>query len=148
MVMGVLSDSEVLDYMKDGKLKIEPFASESLGPAGYDLRLGSSLLASPGKCMLAHTLELLEIGASICGQIFLRSSFAREGLVGNFALVDPGFRGQLTLPIINMGLVPVELKEGERIAQIVFHKLDRLPNKTYSGKYQNSLGAVGSKRHM
>jgi len=146
MNMGVLSDCEILEYINEGKLKIDPLAKESLGPAGYDLRSGSYITISSGRCILAHTMEFLEIGESLCGQIFLRSSFAREGVIGSFAFVDPGFRGQLTLSIVNMGPIPVKIGEGERIAQIIFHKLDRLPNKTYSGKYQNSLGAVESKR--
>jgi dCTP deaminase len=146
MGMTVLSDLTILEYIQSGRLLIDPFSQQSLGPSGYDLRSASPLSISPGGHQLAHTLETVEVGSMVCGQLFLRSSFAREGLLGSFALVDPGFRGQLTLSLSNMGSSPIEVDEGERLAQIIFTKLDREPQKTYSGRYQNSSGAVASRR--
>jgi len=144
--MGVLSDSEILEYIERGWLRIDPFSEGSLGAAGYDLRSGSPLSLLPGTYCLAHTTERIELSGRICGQLLLRSSFAREGLVGSFALVDPGFRGQLTLSLSNFGPQAISIGEGERLAQVVFMKMSRLPKKSYSGRYQDSTGAVGSRR--
>jgi dCTP deaminase len=135
-----------MEYIENSMLRIEPFSADSLGPAGYDLRAGSNISIPPAGCVLVHTLEFVELGSMVCGDLFLRSSFAREGIIGSFALVDPGFRGQLTLSLTNMGQGAVDIAEGERLAQIVFLKLDRPPKKIYSGRYQNSKGAVASKR--
>ena len=144
--MTVLSNSDILAHLQSGGLKIEPFASESLSSAGYDLRSGVAVKIMPGGTSLVHTMETVELGPSICGQLFIRSSVAREGLLGSFALVDPGFRGQLTLLLANLGPSAVGIARGERLAQIVFVKLHKVSTKPYSGRYQNSVGTMGSKR--
>lgn len=146
--MTILSDAEILECLCSGELRIDPFSDKSLSPAGYDLRNGASTAIDVGKQSLLHTMEHLEMGPSICGQIYIRSSFAREGLVGSFAFIDPGFKGQLTLAFINMGISRVEIAEGERIAQVVFNKMGSSSSKPYSGRYQNSIGTVSSKRNF
>jgi dCTP deaminase len=146
--MTILSDAEILECLCSGELRIDPFSDKSLSPAGYDLRNGASTAIDVGKQSLLHTMERLEMGPSICGQIYIRSSFAREGLVGSFAFIDPGFKGQLTLVFINMGISRVEIAEGERIAQVVFNKMGSSSSKPYSGRYQNSTGTVSSKRNF
>jgi dCTP deaminase len=143
-----LSDVEILECLHSGELRIDPFSDKSLCPAGYDLRNGAPIAIDIGKQGLLHTMERLEVGPSICGQIYIRSSFAREGLVGSFAFIDPGFKGQLTLAFVNMGGSTVKILEGERIAQVVFNKMARSSSKPYSGKYQNSTGTVSSKRNF
>lgn len=148
MDMAVLSDLQIMEHLRNGGLGIEPFSQESLGPAGYDLRSAASIAIPPTGHQLAHTMEVVEAGPMVCGQLFLRSSFAREGLVGSFALVDPGFRGQLTLSLANMGPSTVKVDKGERLAQIVFMKLGGKPQKIYSGRYQGSAGAVASRRRF
>jgi len=78
---------------------------------------------------------------------YIRSSLAREGIIGSFAVVDPGFRGQLTLNLHNVSEKEIRLKEGERIVQIVFHRLGSAAKKGYNGSYQNSKGIVSSRRN-
>lgn len=145
-IMATLSDTGILSCIKAGELRIEPFAEPSLSSAGYDLRCGAAVAVPPGGHALIHTVERLELCPSLCGQMFIRSSFAREGAVGSFALVDPGFRGQLTLCIVNMGTKPLAINEGERVAQIVFHRLETPSSEPYSGRYQGSVGTVESRR--
>jgi dCTP deaminase len=75
--------------------------------------------------------------------MFTRSSFARRGILGSFGFVDAGFRGQLTLSFYNSSSDPLKLKAGDRIAQIVFHRIDQPVERNYeqrSGNYQNSSG--------
>jgi len=146
--MTILSGSDILAYIQKGELKITPFASESLSSAGYDLRSGVDVKIMPGGHVLVHTMEFVELGPSVCGQLSIRSSFAREGLLGSFALVDPGFRGQLTLMLANLGSTPVGIAKGERLAQIVFVRLSKASEKPYSGRYQDSIGTIRSKRNF
>jgi dCTP deaminase len=148
MTMATLSDRDLLAAIKCGSLKIDPFSEEALSPAGYDLRAGEVFTISRGMIELVHTMERVELPADLCGQLFIRSSFAREGLVGSFALVDPGFRGQLTLAFLNMGKGDVVIAKGERIAQLVLGRLETPAKKPYSGRYQDSKGSVGSKRNF
>ncbi|MGQ9759729.1 MAG: dCTP deaminase domain-containing protein [Candidatus Methanomethylicaceae archaeon] len=121
--MTVLSDRDIMKYLKEGLLKIEPLSIDSISPSGHDLRSAVSTRIEPGSMCLLHSMETVELSPCICGQIFIRSSFAREGLFGSFALVDPGFRGQLTLSISNLGKMPIQIGEGEKIAQLVFMNL-------------------------
>jgi len=83
----------------------------------------------------------------VTAYLHIRSSLAREGVIGSFAVVDPGFRGQLTLNLHNVSEKEVTLREGERIVQIVFHNLGSAARKGYSGSYQNSEGVVSSRRN-
>ena len=95
---------------------------------------------------LVATLETVELDLNLTAYLHIRSSLAREGIIGSYAVVDPGFRGQLTLNFHNVSEKEVTLGEGERIVQIVFHKLGNTAKRGYGGSYQNSKGIVTSKR--
>ena len=145
--MTVLSDTEILENLKTGEIKLEPTdLSACLNPAGYDLRCAKTAVLKPKQYVLVATLETVELGLNVAAFMYIRSSLAREGLIGSFAVVDPGFRGQLTLNLHNVSDKEVTLYEGERIVQIVFHSLGSSANKGYNGSYQNSKGIVSSRR--
>jgi dCTP deaminase len=143
----VLSDEEILEHLKNGEIKLEPFELSSLNPAGYDLRASKDVVLQPKQYELVATLETVELGLEVAAFMYIRSSLAREGVIGSFAVVDPGFRGQLTLNLHNVSEKEVKLRKGERIVQIVFHKLGGTAKKGYSGSYQNSKGIVTSRRN-
>ncbi len=144
----MLSDIEIRDYLRTGEIKLEPSnTSECLNPAGYDLRCSKKVVLKPKQYELVATMETVELGVNVVAFLHIRSSLAREGIVGSFAVVDPGFRGQLTLNLHNVSSKEIILNEGERIVQIVFHKLGTSAHKGYAGLYQNSKGVVSSKRN-
>jgi dCTP deaminase len=143
----VLSDVEILEHLENGEVKLEPFERSCLNPAGYDLRCSQNVVLKPRQYELVATLETVELGLSVAAFMHIRSSLAREGIIGSFAVVDPGFRGQLTLNLCNVSEKEVTLKEGERIVQIVFHSLGSAAQKGYDGSYQNSKGIVSSRRN-
>ena len=142
----MLSDEEILEHLKRGEIKITPFETFCLNPAGYDLRSSSEVVIKPKQYELTATLETVELGLKVTASLHIRSSLAREGIIGSFAVVDPGFRGQLTLNFHNVGEKEIIIRKGEPIVQIVFHKLGSTARKGYSGLYQNSRGIVPSKR--
>jgi len=143
----VLSDTEILEHLDNGEVKLEPFESSCLNPAGYDLRCSKKVILKPKHYELVATLETVELGLSVTAYLHIRSSLAREGVIGSFAVVDPGFRGQLTLNLHNVSEKEVTLGKGERIVQIVFHNLGSTAKKGYNGSYQNSKGIVSSRRN-
>jgi dCTP deaminase len=143
----VLSDKEILDHLKKGEIKISPFEASCLNPAGYDLRSSSEVVIKPKQYELTATLESVELGLDVTASLHIRSSLAREGVIGSFAVVDPGFRGQLTLNLHNDGEKEITIRRGEPIVQIVFHRLGSPARKGYGRIYQNSRGVVPSKRH-
>ena len=143
----MLSDEEILERLKKGEVKLEPFEPSCLNPAGYDLRSLKNVVLKPKHYELAATLETVELGLDVTAYLHIRSSLAREGVIGSFAVVDPGFRGQLTLNLHNVSEKTITLGAGERIVQIVFHELGSTAKKGYSGSYQNSKGIVTSRRN-
>jgi dCTP deaminase len=143
----VLSDAEILEHLRTGEIGLEPSdLSACLNPAGYDLRCSKTVVLKPRQYELVATLETVELGLSVVAFLHIRSSLAREGVIGSFAVVDPGFRGQLTLNLCNVSEKEITLREGERIVQIVFHNLGSAAEKGYDGSYQNSKGIVSSRR--
>lgn len=143
----MLSDTEILEHLKSGEVKLEPFEPSCLNPAGYDLRSLKRVVLEPIHYELVATLETVELGLGVTAYLHIRSSLAREGVIGSFAVVDPGFRGQLTLNLHNVSEKTITIGEKERIVQIVFHKLGSTAKKGYSGSYQNSKGIVTSRRN-
>lgn len=78
-----------------------------------------------------------------------RSSIGRMGLfIQNAGWVDPGFEGQITLELFNANRLPIRLKAGRRICQLVFAQMDRKTGNVYQGKYQGQRNAVGSRIHL
>ena len=139
---------EILDSLRSGEIKLEPSnLSSCLNPAGYDLRCSKTVILKPKQFMLVSTLECVELSLNITASLHIRSSLAREGVIGSFAIVDPGFRGQLTLNLHNVNDKELTLGEGERIVQIVFHRLGNVAKKGYNGSYQDSKGIVLSRRN-
>src|SRR6266705_4623021 len=140
-----LSDNEISGAIKTGQFRITP-RNPKLNPAGIDLRADQSLVLRPGQRALVATIERVELSEKFLGILHIRSSLAREGIVASLALVDPGFRGQLTVSLHNAGDRFVSLRKGERFIQLSLLRLGRPATQTYAGKYQNSRGIVESRR--
>jgi dCTP deaminase len=141
-----LSDAEIRDALSAKNLVIDPLDETSLNPAGYDLRLSAEVALAPSEHRLVATMERVELGRDLVGILHVRSSLAREGILASLALVDPGFRGQLTISLFNSGRKMIQLKLGERFLQLTLLRLGRQAAAKYEGRYQDSLGVVGSRR--
>jgi dCTP deaminase len=126
----------------DGRdLVITPFSRECLQPASYDLRVAHDMVLPRGSCSLVPTLEWVELPMDLAATLRCRSSFGRKGIMIGAGFVDPGFRGQLTLCLVNMGAEEVPLIQNNRVVQMIIHEVkggDRL----YEGRYQDSHGVI------
>lgn len=151
--MGALTDGTIRELVKQGLLIEENFIEKNLTPNGYDLTIGeikvnhdeiSSESTVPANTrFIVSSREYMNLTNDVIGMIWIRSSYARKGVLGSFGLVDAGFRGNLTLTFFNSSPDPLEIKGGDRIAQIVFVRLESTVDKSYSersGNYQNSRG--------
>jgi len=141
----VLSDKEITFAIKSGELRILP-SEFRLNPAGVDLRIDRDIHLEPKQQLLVASMERVELSNGIVGFLHLRSSLAREGLFASLALVDPGFRGQLTVSLYNSGDSAVNLGKGERFIQLSLLRLGKPAINKYAGRYQNSSGVVASRR--
>lgn len=112
--------------------------------------LGDHLMLHPGQFILGSTLEFIRMPNHMIGQVLGRSSWARLGLiVATAVVVQPGFGGVLTLELVNMGNVPMKLRPGLRIAQLMVWELDEATDRPYepSSKYGSPIGPEPSRLH-
>ncbi len=154
--MSVLSDTDIMKYMKEEKLGLEPFISKNLTPNGYDLSIEEvymkkndenvtdGLAVVPAMTWFAiSTKEFVKMGAEITAQLWIRSSYARKGVMASFGKVDAGFHGTLTISCFNASDQDLEIPIGDRFCQIVFEKMESIPSELYdkkSGNYHKQRG--------
>ncbi|MCX6694403.1 MAG: dCTP deaminase [Methanomicrobiales archaeon] len=139
-------DSDEVDkecLLPPGCLAIRPFSPTCLQPASYDLRVRDAVILSRGICTLVPTLEWVEFPADLAATLRCRSSYGRRGLIVTGGFVDPGFRGQLTLCLINLGPEDLVLHKEDRVVQMIIYEVME-GGRAYEGKYQDSLGAIGA----
>jgi dCTP deaminase len=142
----ILSGTEIHNRLGDnslqGDLVIRPYSDDCQQPASYDLRASDNVILRKGVCTLVSSLEWVELSGNIAGTLRCRSSLGRKGILLGAGFVDPGFRGQLTLCLTNMGAADIEIRQNERIVQMVLHEV-RGGAQLYNGRYQDSKGIVG-----
>ena len=104
------------------------------------------------KFVLASTVEQVSIPDDLVSSIEGKSSLARLGLFVHITAgwIDSGFRGTITLEIVNMNPNPVILRPGMRICQIAFQQLSSPAMKPYGSeglrsKYQNQSETTTSR---
>jgi dCTP deaminase len=103
---------------------------------------GGELWLHPGHFVLAVTLEYLGFPDDMAAYVVSRSSWGRLGLiVATAVFVHPGFRGCLTLELVNEGDSPICLCPGLRIAQLAIHRLES-PAKLRAGEEDKYLAPV------
>jgi dCTP deaminase len=70
---------------------------------------------------LVPAFEWLKLPGDLLGSVTARSTWAREGLsIATATLIEPGYRGLITLELANLGQIPLTLYPGLRLAQITF----------------------------
>ena len=99
----------------------------------------------PNEFILGCTLEYIKLPNDIAARIEGRSSWGRLGILvhSTAGFIDPGFCGNITFELKNMGKIPIPLYPGIRMAQLSFFKVNN--DMPYSGKYKESFGVVPSK---
>jgi dUTP pyrophosphatase len=90
--------------------------------------LDEELVLQPGMRSLVPTGIAIALPEGYEAQIRPRSGLAlKHGitLVNAPGTIDPDYRGEIGIIVINHGSVPFTVKNGERIAQIVFSPFSR-----------------------
>ena len=108
-----------------------------LGPAGYDIRIDKKVILRPGAFALAATVERFDMCDDILAIVHDKSSWARKGLSVFNTVIEPGWRGYLTLELKNQGPHELTIEAEAPIAQVVFHVLDEPAETPYRGRYQD-----------
>jgi len=108
-------------------------------------------ILQPKEFALASTWESVYLPDDLVGKLEGRSSLGRLGLVvhSTASLIDPGFQGQITLELGNIGVMPVALYPGMRVCSLSFDQLSSPAEVPYykkkSAKYLNQKGPTISK---
>lgn len=116
----------------------------------HDIPFRQPILVHPRQLTLVPTLEWVELPESLMGQVTARSSWAREGLnIATATLINPGYRGIITLELSNLGQIPIKVYPGMCIAQISFHTVED-PVSSHASQFQLSFeprpGDIAGKR--
>jgi dCTP deaminase len=115
-------------------------------PANYVAMEKEEIILPPHSFILATTMEYIKLPDNLTAFVEGRSSIGRMGLfIQNAGWVDPGFEGEITLELYNANQLPIKLKAGRRICQLVFAQLDQHALYPYKGKYQGQRNATGSR---
>lgn len=141
----ILTGTEIVEQLRQGRIRIEPFRAEQVGPNSYDVRLGDTLemyeseildfktenpktkvaIPAEGRVLrtdriyLAATEEL--IGSDhFAAIVHARSSVARMGLFVHVTadLIDIGSYDRWILQL--HAVQPVRVFAGMRIGQVTF----------------------------
>lgn len=145
--------SQLLD-VPDRKVS-EHGVSYGLGEAGYDIRIkqditfyrlfglipmvkvvdGNQVSRHFGKFTLASAIEKFNMSPSCVAIVHDKSTWARRALSVFNTVIEPGWKGYLTLELVYHGRKKLHIPAGSGIAQVLFHLVQEPAN--YNGKYQN-----------
>ena len=136
---------------------------ENINPASVDVCLGGHIVEfyngqlekrfelTPGEefkfiknaLYICHTQEYTKCPKTHAWMMILKSSAGRRGLDhAHSGWGDPGFEGQVTFEFCCNN--EVDFKIGDRIAQLVYMRLTKEPDRAYgeTGRYQGQTGAA------
>jgi len=171
-----LADVDIRDLCENMNL-ITPYDPSMIQPCSIDIRLGYNILIPnkslrpltlgvdkmtyihsdtwiihPGEFILIDTMETLKIPFNIAGKFEGKSSIGRLGLMTHVTagFIDAGFRGKLTLEIVNVGPNAITLVPEYPIGQLVLTRMTSVAEFPYGSNklnshYQDAIGVEGSK---
>lgn len=132
--------------------------SYGMSEAGYDIRIKQeikfmkwettktffTLVTEPssdwstnndGRFCLASAMEEFQMPDYLMGIVHDKSTWARRGLSVFNTVIEPGWKGFLTLELVYHGEGELIIPAGSGIAQVIFHEVEEPA--TYAGKYNN-----------
>ena len=118
-----------------GEFLLEAVCALDEGDPSTIANLKRKLRSLPPSRALAHTIEDFHFPDNVAGAVCDKSSFARVFVSAFNTFFDPGFQGNATLELVNLGAETVVIKAGDPICQFLFHFLDKPTDRPYRGKY-------------
>jgi dCTP deaminase len=116
-----------------------------------DIKEGEAFVLQAGEFALGSTFERVRVPDDLVARVEGRSSIGRIAIVvhATAGFIDPGFDGEITLELSNLGRCAVKLYPGMRISQVVFHTMTSPAERPYGpargSKYQGQTGPVASR---
>lgn len=127
---------EIFELEGDGYLGVEERDTpNSVLIAKYEERKSNSFVFEPGKYYLVKTIEKVNLPIDLMAIIFPRTTLFRSGLALFNGQVAPGYCGELTFGLCNLGPGRVKIDLGARVVHITFHQVLGGGNQ-YRGQWQ------------
>ena len=104
-------------------------AYETPQSAGMDVRCTENITMNPGERVLAKTGLFVEIPTGFEIQVRPRSGLAlKQGVtvLNTPGTIDADYRGEIGVILMNHSSTVVEFAKGERIAQLVLSRVERI----------------------
>ena len=95
----------------------------------------------PGEYYLIKTMEKVNLPTTLSGVIFPRTTLFRSGLALFNGVVQPGYSGELTFGLCNMGKSNIKIAFGARVVHITFQEVLGEGNQ-YKGQWQGGRVAT------
>ena len=126
-------------------------AYETPQSAGMDVRCTEHIVMNPGERVLAKTGLYVEIPAGFEIQVRPRSGLAlKHGVtvLNTPGTIDADYRGEIGVILINHSSTVVEFAKGDRIAQLILARVERIEwqlTESLSGtkRGQHGFGSTG-----
>lgn len=101
------------------------------GSSGVDLMayLSESIFLRPLERSLIPTGLFIEIPEGFEAQVRSRSGLAiKQGLIclNSPGTIDADYRGEIKIILINLSSENIEIKNGDRVAQMIFQKIEKV----------------------
>jgi dCTP deaminase len=142
-----------LEFQRTNIPCIHPTEADEVGEYVTETTVpeGDEFILHPGDFVLGTTTERVEIPDDLVAHVEGRSSLGRLAIVvhATAGLCDPGYKGQITLELSNLGTAPVALSPGMRVSQLTFTELKTPADRPYGAergsKYQEQDGPQASR---
>jgi len=126
-------------------------AYETPQSAGMDVRCTEHIVMNPGERVLAKTGLYVEIPAGFEIQVRPRSGLAlKQGVtvLNTPGTIDADYRGEIGVILMNHSSTVVEFAKGDRIAQLILARVERIEwqiTESLSGtkRGQHGFGSTG-----
>jgi len=109
-----------------------------------EIRSGCAIIP-PHSFALGRSVERFNIPLNAIGLCVGKSTYARCGIVVNVTILQPEWRGVVTLEISNATPLPAKIYANEGLCQVVFFDSDEPCEISYAdcnGRYQDQQGIV------
>jgi len=142
---------EVFELSGDGFLGVEERDTPDIKSVGlYDKQKKENknfFVFEPEKYYLIKTIEKVNLPTSLSGIIFPRTTLFRSGLALFNGIVQPGYQGELTFGICNLGKSNIKISFGARVVHITFHEVLGKGNQ-YRGQWQGGRVSTDGKEQQ
>ena len=138
------------EFMKIRLKKLKPEAmlpEYAHGPqedAGMDLRSIATVVLLPGIPQAVPTGIAIELPAGYEAQVRPRSGLALKHAItipNSPATIDPGYRGEVCVILLNVGKSDYKIEKGDRIAQLIIARYE--PVEWEEGELNESVRGAG-----